>query len=191
MSGMRTLKKKTADARARRSRQALLDAFFVLVLTRAYDELTVQTIAARAGVGRSTFYAHFPGKNALLAASLAGPFTTLADTVREADNTARLTAILEHFWTNRARARGVFTGTMRRHAVAVLVRLIEQRLREAGAARAAALRLPPRLVAIQLAEVLFAPLAAWLTGESVCAAPKLAQALRRSARAVTTAMGLG
>ena len=191
MSGMSTLKKKTADARARRSRQALLDAFFVLVLTRAYDELTVQTIAARAGVGRSTFYAHFPGKNALLAASLAGPFTTLADTVREADNTARLTAILEHFWSNRARARGVFTGTMRRHAVAVLVRLIEQRLREAGATRAPALRLPPRLVAIQLAEVLFAPLAAWLAGESVCAAPKLAQALRRSVRAVTTAMGLG
>ena len=53
--------------------QALLDAFFVLVLTRAYEEVTVQTIAARAGVGRSTFYAHFPGKNALLAASLARP----------------------------------------------------------------------------------------------------------------------
>jgi len=187
---MSALKKKTADARARRSRQALLDAFFVLVLTRDYDEVTVQTIATRAGVGRSTFYAHFPGKNALLAASLAGPFSVLADTVREADNTAALTAILEHFWANRARARGTFTGTMRRHAVAVLTRLIEQRLRRDGTDRAPPLRLPPRLVAIQLAEVLFAPLVAWLMGESACSAAKLAPALRRSARAVTAAMGI-
>jgi AcrR family transcriptional regulator len=184
------VKKKTTDARARRSRAALLDAFFVLVLTRAYEEVTVQTIAARAGVGRSTFYAHFPDKNALLAASLARPFTTLADTVRAADNTPALTAVLEHFWTNRARARGVFTGTMRRHAVAVLTRLIEERLRKEGTGRPPALPLPPRLVAIQLAEVLFAPLAAWLAGESSCSAPKLARALRRSTRAVTAAMGI-
>jgi AcrR family transcriptional regulator len=185
---MGALKKKDADARARRSRQALLDAFFALVLTRAYDEVTVQTIAARAGVGRSTFYAHFPGKNALLAASLAGPFGILADAVRETDNTPSLVTLLEHFWTNRARARGLFTGTMRRHAVAVLVRLIEQRLRSEGAGRLLALRLPPRLAAIQLAEVLFAPLAAWLTGESVCSGPKLAHALRRSARALIGAL---
>ncbi len=183
-------KKKTDDARARRSRQALLDAFFVLVLTRAYEEITVQTIAARAGVGRSTFYAHFRGKHALLAASLARPFSVLADTVRQPDNTAALTAVLEHFWANRARARGTFTGTMRRHAVAVLTRLIEQRLRREGNGRVPALRLPPRLVAIQLAEVLFAPLIAWLMGESACSTVKLAQALRRSARAVTAAMGI-
>ena len=187
---MNALKRKTADARARRSRQALLDAFFVLVLTHPYEEVTVQTIAARAGVGRSTFYAHFPDKNALLAASLARPFSALADTVRTPDNTPALTAVLEHFWANRARARGVFTGTMRRHAVAVLTRLIEQRLRRDGTGRLPALPLPARLVAIQLAEVLFAPLAAWLAGESTCSTAKLARALRRSARAVTAAMGL-
>jgi AcrR family transcriptional regulator len=187
---MRARKEKTADARARRSRQALLDAFFKLVLTRDYEELTVQMIAARAGVGRSTFYAHFPGKNALLAASLAGPFSVLAETVRQPDNTPALTAILEHFWANRARARGTFTGTMRRHTVAVLTRLIEQRLRRDATGRLPALRLPPRLVAIQLAEVLFAPLTAWLMGESACCAAKLAQALRRSARAVIAAMGI-
>ena len=110
--------------------------------------------------------------------------------MRSADNTPALTAVLEHFWTNRARARGVFTGTMRRHAVAVLTRLIEERLRKGGAGRLPALPLPPRLVAIQLAEVLFAPLAAWLAGESSCSAPKLARALRRSTRAVTAAMGI-
>ena len=79
---------------------------------------------------------------------------------------------------------------MRRHAVAVLTRLIEQRLRRDGIGRLPVLPLPQRLVAIQLAEVLFAPLAAWLTGESACSAARLAQALRRAARAVTAAMGV-
>jgi len=187
---MSSRKTKTADARARRSRAALLDAFFVLVLSRAYEEVTVQTIAAHAGVGRSTFYAHFSSKNALLAASLARPFSILADTVREPDNTPALIAVLAHFWANRARAREVFTGTMRRHAVAVLTRLIEQRLRRDGSGRMPPLPMPARLVAIQLAELLFAPLCAWLMGESACSAAKLAQALRRCTRAVTAVMGI-
>lgn len=44
----------------------LHEAFLSLILERGYDAVTVQDIAERADVGRSTFYAHFPDKEALL-----------------------------------------------------------------------------------------------------------------------------
>ncbi|HYL71418.1 MAG TPA: helix-turn-helix domain-containing protein, partial [Candidatus Dormibacteraeota bacterium] len=149
------------DRRARRSRGALLDAFFTLVLKEPYERITVREIARRAGVGRSTLYEHFGGKDGILAESLSRPFAVLADTVERQDNTEALAAVLEHFWSNRGIAPGLFAGAMRRHTVAVLVRLIEERLRRAPASRRTALLLPPHLAATQLAEVLFAPVAAW------------------------------
>lgn len=178
--------KNRTDARAQRTREALLEAFFALVLSRPYEQITVQRIVARAGIARSTFYEHFAGKPAILTASLAGPFGLLADTVAQADNTATLTALLEHFWSNRAQTRGLFCGAMRARAVGVLARLIETRLRRSPASRT--LRLPRKLAAIQLAEVLFAPLTAWLLGEAPCSASQMARALRSAAVALTAAL---
>ena len=77
---------------------------------------------------------------------------------------------------------------MRRRTVAVLARLIEQRLRAEAPARRTALLLPTRLAAIQLAEALFAPIAAWLAGQSACSAQQLALALRKAALALTEAL---
>jgi AcrR family transcriptional regulator len=173
------------DVRVLRTRQALLDAFIELVLTRSYDDITVQDVARRAGVGRSTLYEHFSGKQALLGASLAYPFGVLADTINASDHTDALTSLLNHFWDNRALARRVFTGRMRALAVGVLVRMIEERLRRARPR--APLAMPVRLVAIQLAEVLLAPVSAWLTAGVECPAPRLARALRASALALLPA----
>lgn len=176
---------KNLDRRAQKTRQALLDAFLGLVLTRPYDEIGVAAIAARAGVGRSTLYEHFAGKHALLSTSLAFPFGTLANTVCAPDNTQQLTALLEHFRQNRALAREVFTGPMRRHSMAVLVQLIRERLR---AERGATWLVPQRLAAIQLAEALLAPAVAWVLDEGGFPAKKFAYALRQSALALTTAL---
>ena len=54
------------DRRAARSRRMLRDALMTLILRRNYEEITVQDIIDEADVGRSTFYAHFAGKDALL-----------------------------------------------------------------------------------------------------------------------------
>src|SRR5215467_2047227 len=140
------MKRRPTDVRVLRSRQALLDAFIELVLTRAYDDITVQDVARRAGVGRSTLYEHFAGKEALLGASLAYPFGVLADTIEAPDNTDALTSLLNHFWENRTLARRVFTGPMRELTVQVLVRMIEERLQRARSRRP--LAMPVRLVAI-------------------------------------------
>lgn len=54
------------DRRVRRTRRLLAEAFVALVLGVGYERITVQDILDRADVGRSTFYAHFRDKQALL-----------------------------------------------------------------------------------------------------------------------------
>ena len=54
------------DPRVRRTRQLLQNAMMQLMQEKSLESITVQDIAARAGVNRATFYAHFEDKNALL-----------------------------------------------------------------------------------------------------------------------------
>lgn len=58
------------DPRVQRTRELLLDALVHLLMERGYEKLTIQNLLDRARVGRSTFYAHFQGKDELLACSL-------------------------------------------------------------------------------------------------------------------------
>ena len=58
------------DRRVRRTRRALRDALVAVIQEKGYDATTVQDIADRADVGRSTFYAHFEDKEALLVSAL-------------------------------------------------------------------------------------------------------------------------
>jgi AcrR family transcriptional regulator len=176
------------DRRQEKTRVALLNAFRDLILQRRFDEIGVADIAARAQVSRSTLYAHFAGKSGLLAASIAAPFARLAETLGEEDNTGELLPLLEHFWGNRALARVLFFGPARRKTLAVLVDQIERNLQSSGYSRRGRLILPLRLAAVQLAETLFAPIAAWLVGESRCSAAVLAPALRRVGRGVLASL---
>ncbi|MFD7082823.1 TetR/AcrR family transcriptional regulator [Streptomyces sp. NPDC059918] len=58
--------------RSDRSRRAILDAALALVCEVGYNKLTIEAIAARAGVGKQTIYRWWPSKAAvLLDASLA------------------------------------------------------------------------------------------------------------------------
>jgi AcrR family transcriptional regulator len=54
------------DRRVRRTRRNLAEALTDLILERGYEVITVQDILDRADIGRSTFYAHFRDKEALL-----------------------------------------------------------------------------------------------------------------------------
>jgi len=55
-----------ADRRVRRTQKLLHRALMSLVLEKKYDSITIQEILDRADIGRSTFYAHFKGKDELL-----------------------------------------------------------------------------------------------------------------------------
>jgi AcrR family transcriptional regulator len=57
---------KGMDRRAARTRRALHEALIALILRKGYEAITIQDILDEANVGRSTFYAHYGGKEELL-----------------------------------------------------------------------------------------------------------------------------
>lgn len=54
------------DPRVRRTRAALVQAFMEAVSTKGFQAVSVQDVAEKAGVNRTTFYLHFTDKVALL-----------------------------------------------------------------------------------------------------------------------------
>lgn len=171
-----------------RTRGAALSAFRDLVLAQPLAQVSLQAVAERAKVGRSTLYEHFAGKSALVAASIAGPFGHLAGTLDESPRPADLERVLKHFWENRALARTMFLGPLRRRVEAVLVKLVKQKLEARGCARRGALLMPPALAAASLAQMLLAPVLLWLEGESRLEAKDLAQALTAAAQSTLAAL---
>jgi AcrR family transcriptional regulator len=54
-----------SDRRVLRTRDTLGDALFALMQEKGFNEITVQDLLDRAGVGRSTFYVHYLDKHDL------------------------------------------------------------------------------------------------------------------------------
>lgn len=54
------------DPRVERSRRIILEAVLDELVVTGYGDLTIEGVAARAGVGKSTIYRHWPGKLALV-----------------------------------------------------------------------------------------------------------------------------
>ena len=61
---------KTIDRRVVRTRALLQDALIALIPERGYASITVEDVCAKANVGRSTFYAHYAGKDDLRSATI-------------------------------------------------------------------------------------------------------------------------
>ena len=59
------------DRRSRRTRQLLGAALGELMREKRYDDITVQDILDRSGIGRSTFYAHYTDKEDLVISEIA------------------------------------------------------------------------------------------------------------------------
>jgi AcrR family transcriptional regulator len=67
------------DRRVRRTRHRLKAALLELLQARAYERISIEDIAERADVGRSTFYSHFDSKEDLLFAGFDEWMLSLAD----------------------------------------------------------------------------------------------------------------
>jgi len=65
LSGNSGVTKPRTDRRVRRTRDQLGDALVALIVEKPFDTITVQDVLDRAGVGRSTFYAHYRDKDDL------------------------------------------------------------------------------------------------------------------------------
>jgi AcrR family transcriptional regulator len=173
------------DPRRSRTRDALQSAFILLALERRYHEIHINDILKASGVGRSTFYEHFTGKDALLAASMDDALSLLAGMPTGEADTRQVAGLHEHFWNNRTLARSLFQGTALRVIRNALVQRIEARLDRHNAGR---LRLPPRLAAHALADGTFSPIVAWLSGQAPCSPADLAAALYTTSRATLASM---
>ena len=58
------------DRRSQRTRDALHGALIHLIAERGWDDISVQDVCDHANIGRSTFYSHYTGKDALLVGGL-------------------------------------------------------------------------------------------------------------------------
>jgi AcrR family transcriptional regulator len=96
MSGNPTSDPPRLDARVRRSRDRLGDALVELVQEKPFDSITVQDVLDRAGVSRSTFYAHYRDKDDLFLSDADEFFEHMAmRLVREAEPSERVAPVRE------------------------------------------------------------------------------------------------
>ncbi len=179
-----------SDPRFRRAEGALLGAFNELVLDRDYEAIRVHDILSEAGVGRSTFYEHYTGKDDLLLESMAPMLEVLASVADATDDSPRLERVLEHIRENRSVARNLFVGPSSQHVgpriAHALASRIEKRIELRADASAAVL--PKRWIAMHVARGEISLLISWLSGDADCAAAELAAGMRRGARASIDAL---
>jgi AcrR family transcriptional regulator len=118
-----------SDRRVRRTRGLLHRALRELILEKGYDRITVQDILDRADVGRSTFYAHFQGKDDLLLNGWPEAVAAISRTESGTGAGDRILAFLRHIEENRQLFRAMVRGsrgsrllhTTMREAMAVVV----------------------------------------------------------------------
>ena len=176
------------DRRTERTQAALMSAFVDLVLTRGYDAITVEDIAARANVGRSTFYMHHKNKEAILRLSLTRPSGPLAIIVGHDVGVDILVPALTHFQEQRAVNRVFFSDPIRAIWISCLAGMIEPRLAKVARQARANPALPLALIATQIAEAQIALITHWLTGRAQIKPPVLAEALIAATRALTVSL---
>lgn len=177
------------DKRSDKTRQALTSAFVQLMLEDGYEAVTVQRVAVRARVGRSTFYLHFSDKRALLRRSLTAPSTQLLRLVCEPVEPRDLAPQLRHFHDQRARNRMFLLEPIRSLWASFLADMIEANLRrKRRPVVTAAAALPRRLVALQLAESQLALIARWLLEAPEVGELSIGAALIASTRAQIAAL---
>lgn len=63
------------------ARQAILDATLALLVTEGFDAMSIEAIAARAGVGKKTIYRWWPSKEALVIDAFKGLQQTLTPVI--------------------------------------------------------------------------------------------------------------
>jgi len=174
---------KKPDRRTERTRHALMTAFVGEVLSRGYDEVSVEDIVKRANVGRSTFYMHYKSKDDLLRESISRPSSILAALVGGDLAGEVVVPQLLHFHEQRTRNSTFFRDPIRRIWIKRLAEMIEPRLLKLVRATRARPALPLPLVAAQIAEIQITFITHWLATKPGIAAAAIADSLLAMTRA--------
>ena len=194
----------TTDRRVQRTREQLQKALLDLIDERDYDAITIQDIADRANVARTTFYVHYTSKDDLfmschtliVKAFQAGPFShpLSREELLSPEPSKGMIALSQHLEVGRARLYPMFQG---KDGALILRRIrdlsaqeIKTNLRAAfGDAKS---NIPLDLLATYLAGAQMALIQWWLEKRQPHDPEKLAQTLHRLRRAaIRDAFGLG
>jgi AcrR family transcriptional regulator len=171
---------KKEDRRVQRSRDRLGDALVELLLEKTFDEITVQEVLDRAGVSRSTFYAHYRDKNDLFLSDAEDFFESMATALSRFGDKSERVAPVQELFAHVGEVRAFYDALVeseRLHDVMELgqqhfARGIEQRLTEIP--RAGRIPLPRRsAIAHGLAGNLFSLLTWWLRHGMVLSAEEM------------------
>jgi AcrR family transcriptional regulator len=157
-----------SDRRARRTRERLIHALLGLMETQHFDQISVQDIVERADVGRSTFYAHYENKDALLMRGFEHLLETLVQQI-QCDGAGGLTFdttfLFEHARGHYEIYRTLLWGSgfdlLIKDGHSALTRKIETRFRESGFAPDESV-VPLPVLACSLAGSLLVLLKWWL-----------------------------
>ncbi|RKE16868.1 TetR/AcrR family transcriptional regulator [Streptomyces sp. TLI_171] len=126
-----------ADRRSERARRAILDAVHDLAVRKGYAKVTIEAIAAQAGVGKPTIYRWWPSKGAVALDALnerIGATTDFPDTGDiAADLATQITAVTGMFASDIGRLyRGIIAEAQgdERLRLAVRETIVEPRARQ-------------------------------------------------------------
>ena len=97
--------KNEKDRRVKRTKLLVFEAFFQMVQSSRYDELKTIHIIEKSGIGKSTFYEHFAGKDDVLSKSLEYPMSVFASSLIGGGDHENTKGVLNHFWERRMFAR--------------------------------------------------------------------------------------
>jgi AcrR family transcriptional regulator len=176
--------KKTEDRRVRRTRTLLRDALVASIVERGWEGVSVLSICERAGVGRSTFYAHFADKEELLVSGFEDLERALAAAREGSGPFAFVEPLVDHVAHNRKlfralvgkRSGEVVHGRFRE----LVMRLVSEDMALAGVRLAS----PRREAAVRyVGGALVELLTWWLDRPSAIPAPEVAAAFRDLTRA--------
>jgi AcrR family transcriptional regulator len=171
------------DRRVERTRSALLAAFGEMLLTRGYVDLSVEDIAARANVGRSTFYMHFKSREDILLKSLERPSAPLAALAARGRDAPPLAPLLVHFHGQRRLNGVIFETPVRGIWIKCLAGMIRPHIESELRRTRAKPDLPPALIATVVAQAQLALIATWLGQWPQINPEAIARALEATTRA--------
>lgn len=139
-----TAKKKTArrktDRRIRRTRDTLGDALVALMQEKDFDDITVQEVLDRAGVGRSTFYVHYRDKHDLFLSDAEEFFEMMSGALTRHKASPKRLLPVEEFFSHVREVREFYAAVaksgklddLKELACGLFARSIEERLKMAG-----------------------------------------------------------
>ncbi len=137
---MKTGKTEKTDRRILRTRDTLGDALFALMHEKSFDEITVQDVLDRAGVGRSTFYVHYRDKEDLFLSDVEDFCERFASALKRQGASAKRLLPVQEFFEHIREVREFHAAIVRSgrvHDVLALARgffarSIDERLQMAG-----------------------------------------------------------